>query len=76
LTGFELHSRDNDWFIAAKLQSAAKATHGWRTLTPSWALADLYAHPHEWQPDDDDLDILADCQREVAQATATIRRLG
>jgi hypothetical protein len=78
LNGFELHPRDNDWFIAVKLQSAAKAkfaTHGLRTLTPSWALADLYAHPHEWQPDDDDLDIPADYQREVDKATAKIGKV-
>jgi hypothetical protein len=75
VTGFELHPRKIAWFATVKLLSADKAafaTQGLRTLAPAWALADLYAHPKQWQPDNDDLDITANDQRAVAKALAML----
>jgi hypothetical protein len=62
--GADIRGRSLAWFRAAfqagailRAEDVEFATYGLRTLSPAWALADLYADPSVWHPDPDDLDI-------------------
>lgn len=58
--GFEIHGRSISWFRSVHPfvdPSAEKRVYGLRALPAPFALADLYADPHGWHPDLDDLHI-------------------
>lgn len=66
IDGVTIHPRPLSWFRLMQSHDAWQskenedfATFGLRSLSPSWALADLYADEsrQSWHPDEDDLDI-------------------
>lgn len=81
IEGVVLHPRPVSWFRLMQDQGAWQskddedfASFGLRSLSPSWALADLYADEsgQAWQPDEDDLDIPDEQIERVREACAAM----
>jgi hypothetical protein len=69
--GFVINPRTIQWFVTAQIIAPDKAkfaTYGLRSLTPAYALMDLYCSEGAWHPEINDLDLPDDALPSILKA--------
>lgn len=71
--GFDIHGRPRSWYQAVRSGLVnVDAPADIPSLTPAFALADIFANRDLWRPDPDDLDVPEEDQPEVVRAFAAL----